>query len=85
VDRWLAHCEYNDELKYLEEDERIIMRVEGFIGLWRRHSAHHRRSWPAISTPERDMLSNKVPALRRHLRDCKTEMLLHRRETAVIM
>ena len=26
VDRWLVHCEYNDEFKYLEEDERIIVR-----------------------------------------------------------
>jgi hypothetical protein len=26
VDRWLVHSEYNDEFKYLEEDERIIVR-----------------------------------------------------------
>ena len=26
VDRWLVHCEYNDEFKYLEEGERIIVR-----------------------------------------------------------
>ena len=26
VDRWLVHREYNDEFKYLEEDERIIVR-----------------------------------------------------------
>ncbi len=26
VDHWLVHCEYNDEFKYLEEDERIIVR-----------------------------------------------------------
>lgn len=26
VDRWLVHCEYNDEFKYLEKDERIIVR-----------------------------------------------------------
>jgi hypothetical protein len=26
VDRWLIHCEYNDEFRYLKEDERIIVR-----------------------------------------------------------
>jgi hypothetical protein len=26
VDRWLVHSEYNDEFKYLEEGERIIVR-----------------------------------------------------------
>jgi len=26
VDRWLVHNEYNDEFKYLEEGERIIVR-----------------------------------------------------------
>ena len=26
VDRWLIHSEYNNEFKYLEEDERIIVR-----------------------------------------------------------
>ena len=26
VDRWLIHSEYNDEFKYLEDDERIIVR-----------------------------------------------------------
>ncbi|MBA4033601.1 MAG: hypothetical protein C0480_03210 [Bradyrhizobium sp.] len=26
VDRWLVHREYSDEFKYLEEDERIIVR-----------------------------------------------------------
>jgi len=26
VDRWLVHCEYNDEFKYLEEGERIVAR-----------------------------------------------------------
>jgi hypothetical protein len=26
VDRWLVHCEYNDEFKYLQEGERIIVR-----------------------------------------------------------
>lgn len=26
VDRWLVHCEYNDQFKYLQEDERIIVR-----------------------------------------------------------
>jgi hypothetical protein len=26
VDRWLVHSEYNDEFKYLEEGEQIIVR-----------------------------------------------------------
>ena len=26
MDRWLVHNEYNDEFKYLEEGERIIVR-----------------------------------------------------------
>lgn len=26
IDMWLVHSEYNDELKYLEEGERIIVR-----------------------------------------------------------
>jgi len=27
VDRWLVNCEYNNEFKYLKEDERIIVRL----------------------------------------------------------
>jgi hypothetical protein len=26
VDRWLVHCEYNNEFKYLEQGEQIIVR-----------------------------------------------------------
>jgi hypothetical protein len=26
VNRWPVHCEYNDEFKYLEDGERIIVR-----------------------------------------------------------
>jgi hypothetical protein len=32
-DRWLTHCEYNDELKYLEEGERIIIRRAATLSL----------------------------------------------------
>jgi hypothetical protein len=31
-DLWLVHSDYNDELKYLEEDERIIVRRAAVSG-----------------------------------------------------
>ena len=33
VDRWLTHSDYNDELKHLEEGERIIIRRAATLSL----------------------------------------------------
>jgi hypothetical protein len=45
IERWLIHSEYNDELKYLQEGERIIIH---------RAAAHLMREEPNLNPNERE-------------------------------